>query len=372
METERICQIALTIIPDIGSITARKLIAWSGSAEDVFREKRSSLLKIPGIGQHIINRLNLDTVLPEVEKEIEFIERNRIQALSYQDKAYPDKLRNCVDGPVILYKKGQDSLPDARFLSVVGTRNASPEGRELCRSLVTDLASRFPELIIVSGLAYGIDIVAHRTALEQGLHTLAVLAHGLHTIYPAQHRDTAARIIHQGALLTDFTTRSMPERNNFLRRNRIIAGLSEATLIIESGEKGGAMITAELAASYNRDVFAVPGRVFDNHSKGCNLLIKKNIAALVENVEDIANNLGWGEFESTSALSPLLETTLNTEEEKILRLIDSEKEASTEFISIRTGIPVHKCISLMVTMELRGWLLVLPGNIYRLKVRLPY
>ncbi len=371
MDNEKINQIALTMLPEIGAITAKKLIAYTGSASAVFSERASSLLKIPGIGPQIISRINLSEIMPEAEKEIAFIERHHIEAISFLEKAYPERLRNCEDGPVILYLKGINCLSSSRILSVVGTRNATAEGRDLCKTIVTSLALRFPELVIVSGLAYGIDITAHRSALEQGINTVAVMAHGLHTIYPSAHRETAIKITGQGALVTDFTTRNKPERNNFLRRNRIIAGLADATLVIESGEKGGALITAELASSYSREIMAVPGRVSDIYSKGCNMLIKKSIAALVEDGVDVAEILNWDCREVCPVTVPLLNTPLNDEEEKILRFIQSEHEASTEFTSIRTGIPIHKCISLMVSMELRGWLLILPGNLYRLRVKLP-
>jgi len=371
MNNERFYELALTMLPDIGAITAKKLIAYTGSAEAVFRERKSSLLLIPGIGKHILSRIDLSSISDAAQKECRYIEKNGVEILAYWDQAYPEKLKNCEDGPVLLYRKGMACPPDAKILSIVGTRSATSEGKELCRSIVEGLAARFPELVVVSGLAYGIDIVAHRAALDHSVKTLAVLAHGLHTIYPAQHRETAERITRQGALLTDFTTRQKPERNNFLRRNRIIAGLSDATLVIESGEKGGAMITAELAASYNRDVLAVPGRVSDTRSRGCNLLIKKNIAALVEGPDDVSRMLNWEPESLHTAPVPLLTVALTSEEEQFLRLIETEREASPEYLSLRTGMPVHTCISALVTMELRGWLSVLPGNRYRLKIRLP-
>lgn len=370
MDNEHICQIALTMLPDIGAITAKKLMAYTGSAEAVFREKRSALLKIPGIGPRIAGRISSGAAGPELDREVNFLEKHGIAALSFLDEGYPERLRNCDDGPVVLFMKGVNCLSSQKILSVVGTRNATSGGREICSSIISDLSQRFPDLVIVSGLAYGIDIVAHRTALERQLPTVGVLAHGLHTLYPSVHRDTAVRMVRQGALVTDFTTIHKPERNNFLRRNRIIAGLADATLVVESGEKGGALITAELASSYNREVFAVPGRISDTFSRGCNLLIKKNCAALVESAEDLATQLGWNGREEATAVLPVLDLPLTPEEESIVRLLETEKEISTEFASIRTGIPVHKCISLMLAMELRGWLLLLPGNQYRLRIRL--
>ncbi len=364
-------QLALTMLPDIGAITAKKLIAYTGSAEAVFQEKTASLARIPGIGKKIISRIRNPSILSEAEKELAFAERRQVKVLSYLSEEYPERLRNCEDGPVILFVKGENCLAAEKVLSVVGTRSATAEGRELCRDIVEGLARICPGLLIVSGLAYGIDIVAHRSALVSSLRTIAVLAHGLQTIYPYLHRETAGQITGQGALVTDFTTGIQPERNNFLRRNRIIAGLADATLVVESGEKGGALITAELAASYNRDVFAVPGRVSDHASKGCNMLIKRNMAALVETASDLAAFMSWDTAPTQYEAETLTEIQLNTEEEMILRSLETDPDAGTELLSLRTGLAIQHCISTLVAMELRGWVLPLPGNRYRLRVKLP-
>jgi DNA processing protein len=363
-------RLALTLIPKIGAITARKLIDYVGSPEGVFTEKAATLRAIPGIGEYLAGQVSKRNYIEEADREIEKMIKSKISYLYYEDENYPWRLKNCIDGPLLLYYRGQPDFARTRFLSIVGTRNASQYGREMCELIISELASGFPDLVIVSGLAYGIDIMAHRFALRYGLHTYAVLAHGLNTIYPPSHADSATRILKQGALLTDFLSDTRPEKNNFLRRNRIIAGLSEATLVVESGMKGGALITAELAASYNREVFAVPGRAIDTYSAGCNRLIQNNIAALVESGSDIEKQLGW---ESTTRYEEAKKTinTLLTEKEKlIIRAITEEPELGQEIISIRTGIPLHTLAGHLLQMELRGLVTQLPGNLYRTAVKL--
>ncbi|MCA1746401.1 MAG: DNA-protecting protein DprA, partial [Bacteroidales bacterium] len=270
---------------------------------------------------------------------------------------------------ILLFYRGTPEFNGAKYLSVVGTRNASGYGREMCEGIVSGLASRHPELVIISGLAYGIDVMAHRFALKYGLDTWGVLAHGLHTLYPSSHADVAGRIMKQGALLSDFPTTVKPERNNFLRRNRIIAGLSEATLVVESGPKGGALITAELAASYSREVFAVPGRVGDTYSSGCNRLIQNNIAALIESGADIEKLLGWEPEVNPSESQITITAPLTEEERLIMQVITEEPGLGQEILSIRTGIPLYKLPGSLLQMELRNWITVMPGNLYRAAVK---
>lgn len=369
-DQELIYQLALTMIPKIGSITAKKLIAYVGSPEEVFKERTTNLRKIPGIGDYLSARVLLKNYIDEAEKEIKQMEKSNISCLYFQDADYPWRLKNCEDGPLLLFYKGSPAFNRMKVISIVGTRNATNYGREICDVIVSDLASKYPDLVIVSGLAYGIDITAHRKSLEYGLDTFAVLAHGLNTIYPAEHIHTAKRISEQGALLSDFHSTVLPERNNFLRRNRIIAGLSEATLVVESGQKGGALITADIASSYNREVFAIPGRVSDMYSKGCNYLIKNNIAALVESATEIEEILNWETTSDISTPYVTLTVPLTDEEKVILECITSEPGLSQEIISIRSGIPVNKLIGTLLQMELRNWVTVMPGNIYRAAVRL--
>jgi DNA processing protein len=251
------------------------------------------------------------------------------------------------------------------MLSVVGTRSATVRGKETCEKIIGGLAAKYPELIIVSGLAYGIDIASHKAALSNNLTTIGVLANGLKTIYPSIHRSTAEAMLKNGGLLTDFLSDALPERNNFIKRNRIIAGLSDATLVIESGSKGGALITADIAASYNRDVFAVPGRPEDQWSAGCNSLIKSNKAALVESSEDIEYCLGWKSEKSKPPVQKTLFSEMDDSEKQIFELISKESELTIDAICRSLDLPVYKLSPLLLQMEFKGLVKFYPGNIYR-------
>jgi DNA processing protein len=357
-------QLAMTMVPGIGAITARKLIGYLGSPEAVFSEKPAVLRQIPGIGEHLAGQLSARNFIAEAEDEIARMGKYRIESVYYQDKAYPWRLKHCEDGPLLLFYRGNPDFQRTKSLSIVGTRNASRYGREITEMIVSGLAGKHPDLVIVSGLAYGIDIHAHRTALAHGLDTFAVMAHGLHTVYPSAHASTASRMLAQGALLSDFPTTMKPERNNFLRRNRIIAGLTEATLVIESAKKGGALITAELAASYHREVFAVPGRSTDAYSAGCNQLIQLNIAALVTSPSDIEQLLGWEIPVREKETRQPTQTLLTSEEEQVIQSLQEEAGTRPDIISLRSGIPLQKLMLVLLQMELSGKVKVLPGNTY--------
>jgi len=359
--------IALTLIPSIGSITARKLIAYTGSVKAVFKEKKSNLQKIPGIGSVLANSVSPDQVLIQAEREIQYIDRNNIGILTLFEKDYPERLKQCADAPLILYFKGRNVLNSAKVLSIVGTRNATAYGIEQCRKIIRDISENNLQILIVSGLAYGIDAQAHMAAIQNGQETVAVLAHGLHTLYPYAHKNLAGKIEESGALLTDFSTGDNPERNNFLKRNRIIAGLADATLVIESGKKGGALITAELAISYDRDVFAIPGRIGDSMSEGCNMLIRENKAALVDSFADIEYFMGWDtKHKNNQPRQARLFVELNEEEQKIADELRKEERLSPDILSLRTGMPVSKVSATLLSMEFKTIVSVLPGNYYRL------
>ncbi len=359
--------IALTLIPHVGSVTARKLLAYAGSAEAVFRENHRSLRKIPGVGDFIARQKNTSGIIEKAEKELIFIKKNNIKWLTLQSCDYPERVRQCSDAPLILYFRGENIFNRARILSVVGTRRATPYGIELCRKIISELAEKELDPVIISGLAYGIDYQAHLAALNSGLKTAAVLAHGLHTLYPYDHRRLAEKIEKTGALVTDFTSSEDPERNNFLKRNRIIAGMSDATLVVESGISGGALITSDFANSYNRDVFALPGRAGDTFSSGCNHLIKNNKAALIESADDLQYLMSWDNKNSSSVpRQRILFPELSREEAQVVKLLEAEDRLPVDVISIRMGMPVSKIASVLLNLEFQGVLKVLPGNIYRL------
>lgn len=358
-------KIALGLIPRIGDISARKLVAHFGSVEAVFRESYRILTKIPGIGPGLASYISDRSYLDTAEKEAEYVTRHNIKTYFYLDNDYPFRLRQCDDSPVCFFFRGNCSLDAAKMLSVVGTRSATARGRELCEKIIGELASGHPDLVIISGLAYGIDIAAHKAALGFNLPTIGVLANGLKTIYPSLHKSTAEAMVKNGGLLTDFLSSALPERNNFIKRNRIIAGLSDATLVVESGITGGALITADIAASYNRDVFAVPGRPDDQWSAGCNSLIKGNKAAMAERAEDIEYFLGWKAEKEKPAVQKTLFSEMSDQEKSIYELLSKEPEMTIDAICRGLDMPVHKLSPLLLQMEFKGMVKFYPGNIYR-------
>ncbi len=363
-------KIGITLIPGIGSILAKKIIEFTGSPEEVFKSSESLLEKIPGIGKTLAGKIAGRQITDEAEKEIEFITKYRVKAYYFLDDDYPERLKQCPDSPLILFSKGNANLHHPRILSIVGTRNATAYGLEFCKNLIHDLAAGGYDPVIMSGLAYGIDIAAHKAALENNLHTIAALAHGLSTIYPPLHRNIAERITLQGALVTDFPGKMKPERGNFIKRNRLIAGMADATIVIESATKGGALLTADLANSYNRDVFALPGRITDKRSQGCNNLIKSNKAALIENIKDLEYILGWAPLKQAGKTGvPGPEDSLTEEEKAILMLLKNNDEMSADRLSVETGFGAGKTSCLLLELEFKGSITSLPGKRYRLSVR---
>ncbi|MFP4489515.1 MAG: DNA-processing protein DprA, partial [Bacteroidales bacterium] len=305
------------------------------------------------------------TFIDKASKELDYIHKHGIKIKCYNDKDYPRRLKECPDAPLIIYHKGNATLNEKRIISIVGTRNITGKGKDICNTLVSELAEEYPDLVIVSGLAYGVDITAHKAALKENLKTIAVLGHGFRTLYPSVHLPAAKEILKHGALVTDFPSYEAPERNNFLKRNRIIAGLSDATVIIESGRKGGAMVTADIAMSYNREVMAVPGFPGTPQSEGCNLLIKSNKAALIESARDIFYSLNWPVKQERSRQKKLFDDDLSPLEEKIFSLFSEARELSPDEISRCMGRPVHHLSSALLKLEFSGLITGMPGNIYR-------
>lgn len=362
-----IYKIGISLIPGVGSITAKRLIENIGSIEGVFRETEKNLQKIAGIGSLLAQNIVNQNVLKQAENEIRFLEKNRVHSYFYLDPDYPDRLKQCPDAPVIFYFLGNTNLDQSKILSIVGTRNATRHGKELCQQLIEDLANRNHKPLIVSGLAYGIDICAHKSALEQKLDTIAVLGHGLSTIYPSMHTSVAREITRHGGLLTDFLSDEKPERNNFVKRNRIIAGVSDATVVIESGLTGGALITADLANSYHRDVFAFPGRINDPYSTGCNRFIKTNRAALIEGVKDLEYIMGWEpELIRKDPFQKELFKELSTDEKSVLILLKKHNRLTIDKICTRLKKPVSRISPILLDLEFSGLVISLPGKVYSL------
>ncbi|MFU8844037.1 MAG: DNA-processing protein DprA [Bacteroidales bacterium] len=357
-------QIALTLVPGVGDINARKLIAYCGGAEAVFREKRKNLLKIPGLGETTANAILSANVLERASREIDFIEKHKIRPLFFLDKDYPFRLKNCVDSPVMLYCKGSPFLNSDRIVGVVGTRRASAYGKEVCRKLIRELA--MPGLLVVSGLAYGIDTCAHKSALDNQVPTVAVLAHGLDRIYPEQNRSLAEKMIENGALLSDYLSETNPDRENFPKRNRIIAGMCDALVVVETAMRGGAMITANIANSYNRDVFAFPGKTTDNWSEGCNFLIKTNKAALIQSAEDIRYIMQWEDkVKSGSGKQKQLFREFTEEERKVINILKEHEAVSFDYLVAQTHMTSSKMSSVLLTLEFDGLVRSLPGKMFR-------
>jgi DNA processing protein len=366
MEKDLLYKIALSLIPGIGCVTAKTLIAYTGSAEQVFTEKEKALRTIPGIGTILSKNITTSKVLSRAEKELEFIFKNKIRALFYLDPEYPQRLHSCEDAPVVLFIKGNPELNPPKAVSIVGTRHATEYGKEIIESFISELKDKGYAFLIVSGLAYGIDIHAHKAALKYNFPTIAVLGHGLETIYPPVHASIAIEMLeHQGGLVSDFLSYSPIDRKNFLRRNRIIAGLSDATIIVESAKKGGALVTAEIASSYNRDVFAFPGRKGDLYSEGCNFLIKTNKAALIETVADLEYVMNWSSGSNPDAVQPRLFNDLTPEEKVIVDLLQSEGETVIDQICQKTGLAMNKTSSTLLNLEFAGIVKCLPGKVYK-------
>ena len=360
-------QIALTLIPNIGDITGKKLIAYCGGIETVFKESKKNLLKIPGIGSLLVQSIieNRKTALERAEKEISFIEKNNISAFFYLDDEYPNRLKHCIDGPIMLYKKGNVDLNNKKIISIVGTRKATEYGKEITKKIIEDLSGF--DVLIVSGLAYGIDTCAHKTAVSTGLPTVGVLAHGLDRIYPPINSGLAQKMLNHGGLLTDFISETNPDRENFPKRNRIIAGLSDAVIVIEAARKGGALITADIANSYNRDVFAVPGKIGDTYSEGCNFFIKTNRAALIQSAKDIIYIMGWEESkDKNKPIQKKLFIEMTDDERKIVDLLEKNGDSGIDFLCINSQMTTSKVATALLNLEFNGMVKSLPGKYYQL------
>ncbi|HYW94431.1 MAG TPA: DNA-processing protein DprA [Bacteroidales bacterium] len=360
--------IALSMVPSVGAITARKLISYSGSARDVFKLSREKLKRIPGIGDILSTRTGTPGLLEKADREIEFCHRHSISISAFYDEDFPARVKQCPDAPLVLFYRGFNILNATKVISIVGTRRATEYGTSQCQKLIRELSERHPGMVIVSGLAYGIDYQAHTAALKYGLKTAAVMGHGLHTVYPYEHKNLAFKIIEeQGCLVSDFTSGMQPEPNNFIKRNRIIAGLADATIVVESAMKGGALITADIAASYNRDVFAYPGRAGDELSAGCNQMIKMNKAALIEACRDVEYFLGWDSAGNASRpRQGLLFAELSEEEELVVGELKKSDKLNIDDLGIRLGWPVRKLSPLLLNLEFEGLITPLPGNFYKL------
>jgi DNA processing protein len=359
-----IYKIALTLVKSVGHITAKNLLAHFGDAESIFKASKADLMQVTGVGLATATQLLETEALRDAGNQLKFLEKHKIQVLFFTDHSYPRRLRDCPDAPILLYYKGTADLNHPRIVSIVGTRRATEYGKMLCRQLAETL--RPYNVLIVSGLAYGIDVAAHKESLANEIQTIGVLGHGLDRIYPHLHKGIAHKMLQQGGLLTEFPLDTIPDKENFPKRNRIIAGISDVTVVVEATSKGGALITADIAGSYNRDVFAFPGRTTDEYSQGCNFLIKTNRAGLLNHARDLVYYLGWED----TLVKPLsnqlkLPVGLSAEELSIVQVLQ-QAPAMVDEIAIKTALQQSKLAIHLLSLEIQGVLTSLPGNVYRL------
>ena len=358
--------LALTCTPHVGTILARRLVEALGTARAVYTHRAELPDILPGVRPSLVEALDYPAAWQRARTETDFIQRHHIRCLTIHDASYPSRLRECEDAPLVIHTLGTANFNAAHVVSIVGTRKATDQGRELCAAFVRDLTAAVPDVLIVSGLAYGIDVAAHRASLANGAATVGVLAHGLDRIYPSTHRSVAAQMTAQGgALVTEYMSLTEPERQNFVRRNRIIAGMADAVIVIESALKGGSLITADLANSYSRDVFAYPGRVKDLYSQGCNYLIRTNRAHLMESVANLRYVMRWERDSTKEERQTTIFREFSDEEKKIMDCFGNKGVVSLDDLIIGTGLPTTKLASLLLNLEFDGILMALPGRRYQ-------
>ena len=359
-----IYQFSLTQVPQIGAVQARILVNHFGDASSVFKARKKELAALDNIGEiRAANIKNFDD-FSKADSEISFMEKYKIEPLFITDKDYPQRLLHCHDAPTLLYYRGNANLNAAKIISVIGTRNNSDYGKHFTEQLVNDLCEQ--QVLIISGLAFGIDAIAHKAAVQKHMPTIGVLAHGLETIYPSQHKNLAKEMILQGGLLTEFTHNQPPDKHHFPRRNRIVAGMADATIVVETALKGGSMITAELANNYNRDVFAVPGKTTDAKSAGCNHLIKVNKAALLTDAQALMEMMGWQPKKINRKLQQQLFIELSDDEQVITRILSSKENMPIDELYLKSGLSSSAVAAAILNLELQNIVASLPGKLYKL------
>jgi DNA processing protein len=351
--------IALTMVPTIGPVLQKKLLEHFDNAADIFKASKAALCAIEGIGEWSANKIISFNDFERVEKEMAFLEKHAITVLSIFDTTYPQRLINCHDAPTLLFYKGNASLNEEKIISIIGTRTNTNYGRMITERIVEQLPAN---TLIISGLAFGIDAIAHRAALKHNQNTIGVLAHGLDELYPSLHKTLATEMIQQGGLLTEFNQYTQPDKYNFPRRNRIVAGMSDATIVIETAIKGGSMITADLAFHYNRELFAVPGKINDPKSSGCLKLIRENKAILFTSTEQLLETLNWVPQKDAKTKQLELFQTLTKEEQLVIEIVQNESMISMDELYIKTGYGNSKMASIILNLELLNIIQSMPGK----------
>jgi DNA processing protein len=364
MHKDLLHQIALTLVPNIGDVRAKALLETFGDAESIFKASKKNLENIEGIGTIAANSIKHFADFKICEDEITFIEKSKITPLFITDENYPQRLLNCYDSPTLLYYKGNANLNTTKIISIVGTRSNSDYGKNVCDKIIEDLAEQ--NVLIISGLAFGIDTIAHKASLKNKLKTVGVMAHGLDKVYPAQNKTLAVEMLSQGGILTDFMSGTNPDRQNFPRRNRIVAGICDALIVIESSAKGGSLITAELANSYNKDVFAIPGRVTDSRSEGCNYLIKNNKALLITSTDDLLHIMNWKEAPKKVKQQRELFIELTPDEKIITDILKERENIQIDELYFKSGLSSSAVAQALLMLEMQGVVASLPGKVFKL------
>jgi DNA processing protein len=364
VKDERYYQLALTMIPELGAVRARLLVEYFETASAVFKAKKKELSAVDGIGELCAKSLKDWNGFSEAEEEMAFIEKHHIEPLFITDKNYPQRLLNCYDPPTLLYYRGNADLNAGRIISIIGTRNHTEYGKQITEQLVASLQTQ--QVIIVSGLAFGIDSIAHKTSLQYQIPNIGVLAHGLDTIYPSQNKLLAKEMLQLGGLLTEFRRNTQPDKHNFPKRNRIVAGMADATIVIETASKGGSMITAELAHNYNRDLFAIPGKTTDHKSSGCLQLIKQNKAILLTDTEQLLETMGWQEKKKIIKKQRELFIELSDDEKVIVNILKESDTTPIDLLYLKSGLSSSNVAAVILNLEIQNVICALPGKMYKL------
>jgi DNA processing protein len=364
-EDEILSQLALTFIDGVGPKMARVLLSHFGDAQSILRAPAKELKCVGGMGEVRAKACKEAAILKRAETELAFVQKHGVRMIFVGDKEYPPRLRNCEDAPILLYYQGSAPLNAKKMLAVVGTRKNSDYGLRATETLIEGLSTQ-EDIVVVSGLAHGIDAIAHRKCVQLGMPTVGVVAHGLDRIYPSGNKGLARDMMHNGGVLTEFPSGTDPDRQNFPLRNRIVAGLCDVTVIVESDEKGGAMITAYVAASYNREVAAFPGRVFDAKSDGPNKLIRKNIASLITGAQDLMDLMGWAGSRPSKRDQQQLFNQLSEEEQRIAKALEGKEAIHADDLMLQTGMTTARIGALLLQMEMTGIVKALPGKMFRL------
>jgi DNA processing protein len=352
-------QVALTFLKNIGPALSRSLLSYFGDAEQIFNAPKAKWMKVPGIGEKTVEQMDLGAALSRAGDELKFTEKNGIDIIFFTDSRYPKRLKSCNDAPILLYARGNADLNAQRIISIVG--------KHLCRQLIEELQPY--NVLVVSGLALGIDVTAHKECIKHNSPTVGVLGHGLDRLYPGQNRSIAEKMLENGGLLSEYPSGTIPDRENFPQRNRIVAGIADATIVVEASLKGGALITAEIANSYNRDVFAFPGRIGDDYSEGCNFLIRNNKAALLTGAADLAYNLGWERADNSKPATEqlMLPIDLSSDERLIFDILQEQKTpVAIDDLTLKTNMPTSQLAMNLLNMEMQGYIRSLPGKTYAL------